>query len=221
MTGAMKPALRPDDALKLLLASALPSVGDDTVAFCLVNRGAHARKCPRRLRPKSEVLSRAGSRPKPVRLRWYEKLVAGVVGFGLWLMEPFDFLGDLLYSLVARLFRGIRWIFRTRKTRRRMTQLKGGWKSHAGCLDASMCIHGDKALVVGEELMSLVYVGDGEVEVGWQHPLTDVARVELATWRSADTRGATLRWHFQDGSWVDVFAKGPGWESLAEAVPHP
>lgn len=95
---------------------------DDAVAFCLVERSANARKRPRGLRPKSHVpSSRAGARarshPKPAPLRWYEKLVAGAVVFGLWLMAPFDFLGDLLYKLVARIFRGVRWIFRTPTTR--------------------------------------------------------------------------------------------------------
>lgn len=101
-----------------------------------------------------------------------------------------------------------------------MTPLKGGWKSHAGRLDVSLCVRGEKTLVVDGALVSLVHDGDDEPETVWQRPLTDVTRVEPATWRSADDRGATLRWHFRDGSWVDVFAKGPGWEALAEAVPQ-
>jgi len=193
---------------------------DRAVAFTLAARGAHAQKCPRRFRPKSEVLlPKLKSKAAP--LPWYQKLAFGLVQFGLWLMGPLDFLGDALERLVRRIFRGVRWIFRTPQKRRRMTQLKGSWKSVAGGLNASMCITGDKVLVVGERLLALVYVGDRESEIGWHHQLTDVAEVEVATWLSADDRGATLRWHFRDGSWVDVRAMGPGWKTLTNAAARP
>ncbi|WP_139140784.1 hypothetical protein [Streptomyces abyssalis] len=218
MSGNSPVGLRSSEELALLVSSALRGT-DIAVAFSAVNRGKHAKKCPRRLLPKSEVLA-PKPKPKPQPATWYQKFAVGAVVFGAWLMAPFDFIGDALWSLVQRIFRGIRWVFRTPERRRRRTQLKGGWKSLAGGLDTSMCIHGHKVLVVGERRLSLVYVGVDDSEIGWHHPLTDVARVEVATWRSTDDRGATLRWHFRDGSWADVFAKGPGWKALASAVPN-
>ena len=212
MSGDRQLELRSSDELRPLVTSALQGA-DRAVAFTLAAPGAHAQKCPRRFRPKSEVLL-PKLKPKSAPLPWYQKLAFGIVHFGLWLMGPFDFLGDALASLVRRIFRGIRWIFRTPQKRRRMTQLKGGWMSLAGGLNASMCITGAKVLVVGERLLALVYVGDQESEIGWQQPLTDVADVEVASWRTADDRGATLRWHFRDGSWVDVLANGPEWKAL-------
>lgn len=209
---------RSSEELSPLMTSALQGT-DRAVAFSAVNRGRHAKKCPRRLLPGSEVLAPKPA-PKPQPTTWYEKLGVGLVLFGSWLMGPFDFIGDALWALVRRIFRGIRWIFRTPKQRRRRTQLKGGWKSLAGGLDASMCIDGEKVLGVCERRLALVYVGEGESETAWHTPLTDVARVEVATWRRADDRGATLRWHFRDGSWVDVFAEGAGWKALASVVPQ-
>ncbi|MEU9287105.1 hypothetical protein AB0D57_20915 [Streptomyces sp. NPDC048275] len=73
-------------------------------------------------------------------------------------------------------------------------------------------------LVVGEQRVSLLYIGERETEIAWAVPRDQLAGVELAVWDAHDEQ-ATLRWHFGDGSWCDVKAQGAGWKSLVDALP--
>jgi hypothetical protein len=140
--------------------------------------------------------------------------VAWSTGFLAWLTAPFDFLGDLLLMP----FRGLLWLCRSKEKRRREKRLNGGWNSAAGGLAIAVQVRGQRVLALGEQQVSLLYVGEREAEIAWSVPRTELAGVELAVWDTHDEQQATLRWHFRDGSWCDVKARGDGWKSLVDAL---
>ncbi|MEU1850265.1 hypothetical protein ABZ499_13580 [Streptomyces sp. NPDC019990] len=199
-----------DAVLRELAMTALQ--GDRVVHLQPVLRHPQVPRSPKRRRPHSRVLPYGGHRPRPstgVRVR------AWLTGFLAWLTAPFDFLGDLLLMP----FRGLLWLCRSKERRRREKRLNGGWDSVAGSLAIAVSVWGDRVLSVGERRVSLLYVGEHEAENAWSVLREQVAGVELAVWDGHDEQQATLRWHFRDGSWCDVRARGSGWKSLVDALP--
>jgi hypothetical protein len=182
--------------------------------FHLQSVARHSRmpKPPRRRRPSSRILPHGGRRPRPsagVRVR------AWLTGSFAWVTAPLDFLGDLLLMP----FRGLLWLCRSKEKRRREKRLGGGWDSAAGGLGTAVFLWGERVLAVGERRVSLLYVGEREAEIAWAVPREQLAGVEFAAWDTSDEQRATLRWHFRDGSWCDVTARGAGWKSLIETLP--
>ncbi|CAL9425374.1 hypothetical protein SUDANB145_01936 [Streptomyces sp. enrichment culture] len=197
-------------AVRTMVTTALR--GDPVTHLQPVVRHSQAPEPPKQRRPQSRVLPGAGSQ-----LSGGQRALAGATGFLAWLTDPLHFLGELLLAP----FRGLRWLCRGREKRRRNKRFAGGWDSTAGGLGTAMYIQGTRVLALGQRQVSLLYVGEHEAEVAWSTPREEVTGVEFADWDPYNEQRATLRWHFRDGSWYDVTARGAGWKQLPDALPSP
>lgn len=185
-------------------------------------RALHPVKCvdelgrtvPKGLRSQPSVFP---PRPKTERRRvpWWEYPLVALLSVYHFVTLPFSWLGDKIWD-------GICWLFRTPKRRRELKRLKGGWNSLAGGLLSKTRPADHQMLVVGDRLMSLVYVGPDAAELAWSMPREQLTGVESTTWeRHPGEARATVRLHFADKSWGDISAKspGPGWKQFLDHLP--
>jgi hypothetical protein len=197
-----------DTAVHNLVTTALR--GEPVTHLQPVARHSQVPKPPRRRRPHPRVLTGTGAQ-----LSGGQRALAGATGFVAWLTDPLHFLGELLLAP----FRGLRWLCRGKEKRRRNKRFAGGWDSAAGDLGAAMYVHGNRVVALGRRQVFLLYVGEHEAEIAWSVPRAEVTGVEFASWDPSTEQRATLRWHFRDGSWYDVTARGTGWKQLVDALP--
>lgn len=136
----------------------------------------------------------------------------GLERLARYVLFPFDRLTDPIGTVQD-------WVTDKIPFRRKKRPLVGGWRSTAGSLVAAVQSPAQNYLVCGHSGLHVVFAGDLGSELGWSVPKEKVRGVEHLTWDWNKATEATVRFHFEDGSWGDLLIVDKSWKQVLALYP--